>query len=235
MKKISLIVITSYLLFYLIACGNVNTQYEAHKKIDSIEINKKSPNVYDTIDFILEEILVSYIPENSNYGDISYVVEDTMVIGKNTVVNMTISENVDIDEILYEIETFTEENIHSEHIRIAPIMRAKLIDPTSENFTIVPISTEEQLIENDKFTTWEWYVIALKEGNNSLKLTVDIIYDGVSKNVEVYQDFIYVYSDKTVWNNISDFFVENWKWLLSTLLIPFSIYIYKIRKNKKKE
>jgi len=49
-------------------------------------------------------------------------------------------------------------------------------------------------------------VIALKEGDNKLKLTVDIIYDGISKNVEVYEDFIYVYSDKN-WYSIFNIYI----------------------------
>ncbi len=112
------------------------------------------------------------------------------------------------------------------------MMRARLIDPSNENFIIVSISPEEQLVENDKFTKWEWDVTALKEGNNKLKLTVDIIYDDKSKNVEVYEDFIYVYSDKTGLENTSIFFVEHWKWFLSTLIIPILIFLYKKKKPK---
>ena len=183
-------------------------------------------NIEEKVEYVPE-----FTPEDAGYGNIYYVMEDTMVIGKTTIVNMTISESVGKDIIIAEVETFTEENTNTETIRIAPMMRAKLIDPTNENFTIVPISPEEQMIENNEFTKWEWNVIALKEGNK-LKLTVDIIYDGMSKNVEVYEDFIYVYSDKNWWNNFIDFMNENWKWFLSTLIIPFLIYIYKIRKNK---
>jgi len=172
------------------------------------------------------------ILEDASYGDINYVMKDTMLVGKTTIVNVTISESVSNDIIVDKVKSFTNENITTQVIRIAPLMRARLVDPTNENFTIVSISPDEQLVENDDFTKWEWDVTALKEGSNKLKLTVDVIYDSGSKNVEVFEDFIYVYSDRTWWDNFIDFMDENWKWFLSTLMIPFVIYIYKSRKKK---
>ncbi|MDT8337193.1 MAG: hypothetical protein RQ856_05120 [Candidatus Izemoplasmatales bacterium] len=179
------------------------------------------------------EIQPAIIYEDAGYGDINYIMEDTMIVNKSTIINMTISESIDREEIIEEIESFTEENTITNVIRIAPVMRAKLVDPSGgENFTIVPITSEEQLIENDEFTKWEWDVTPLKEGNNKLKLTVDIIIEDRTKNIEVYEDFIYVYSDKTWWDNFVDFMGENWQWFLSTLIIPLLIWFYKIKKRK---
>lgn len=181
---------------------------------------------------VTETKINAIVYEDAGYGDINYIMEDTMVVGKSTIVNMTISDSIDRGIIINQIESFTEENTITTTIRIAPVMRAKLVDPSGgENFTIVPITEEEQLIENNEFTKWEWDVTPLKEGNNKLKLTVDIIIDDKTKNVEVYEDFIYVYSDKTWWNNFVDFMGENWKWFLSTLIIPLLIWLYKSRKK----
>lgn len=170
--------------------------------------------------------------EDSSYGDINYVMKDTMVVNKSSIVNMTISESVDRETIIKNIDSFTNENTHTSIIRISPIMRAKLIDPNGENFRIIPITPEEQIVENDQITKWEWDVTPLKEGNNKLKLTVDIIYEENSKNVEVYEDFIYVYSDKTWWDDFVDFISSNWEWFLSTLIIPLFIWVYNKRKEK---
>jgi len=191
-------------------------------------------SIIETPTFSVDSKTTKILYEYAKYGDINYIMTDTMIINQSTIINVTISENVSKDTIIKEVKSFTEDNTVVYVIRIAPVMRVKLIDPSGgENFTIVSVTPEEQIVENDEFTKWEWDVTALKIGNNKLKLTVDIVVDDKTKNIEVYEDFIYVYSDKTWWNSFIDFMRENWKWVLSTLIIPFLIYMYKIRKNKK--
>lgn len=180
-----------------------------------------------------EKFLSKIIYEDSDYGNINYVLEDTMIVGKTTAINVTISENVDQATIIEEIETFEENNVKTIRIRISPIMRARLIDPSEENFKIVSLTPEEQIVENDQITRWEWGVTPLKKGNHKLKLTVDILQDDNCKNVEVHEDFIYVYSDKGVLESVFEFMGKNWQWFLSTLIIPLTIWLYRKRKKSK--
>jgi len=209
--------------------------HEEVSSMDTTYINDEiqAETVVVTPPFSTDSKTEKILYEDAPYGDINYVMEDTMIVNHSTLVNVTISENVSRDTIIKKVESFTEENTMVHIIRISPIMRAKLIDPSGgENFTIVSITPEEQIVENDQITKWEWDVTALKVGDNKLKLTVDIVVNNRTKNVEVYEDFIYVYSDKTWWNNFIDFMGENWKWLLSTLIIPLLIWLYKTRKEK---
>lgn len=200
---------------------------------NNLEIYPLMSNEENNEEKIDSNIILPFIYENSPYGDINYIMEDTMIVGKPTIVNMTISENVKRDTIIEKVSTFTEENLVTNTIRISPVMRAKLIDPTDMNFTIISITPQEQLIENNEFTKWEWSVTPLNKGNHKLKLTVDIIYGDVSKNVEVYEDFIYVYSDIPWWKITLNFIFEYWKWFVSSIFIPIGIWIYKkIRKKK---
>jgi len=168
-----------------------------------------------------------------NKGDIIYIIKDSMVVGEISIVDMTISKNMDITEIITEIETFSDESIYTENIRIAPIMRAKLIDPTGTNFTIIPITPEEQIIENNGYTTWKWNVIPLIKGSNDLYLSVDVIIDNNSKSIEVYNDKILVISNETITMKITNFFLEYWEWFLSTLIIPILSFFYKSKIKKK--
>lgn len=175
----------------------------------------------------ISEIDNILIYENNNFGDINYVLIDTMVVGYINKVNMTISDSINIDVIIDNIETFTYNNIFTETIRISPLMSSKLIDPTGgDNFNIVPITPEEQIIENQQFTKWEWNVIPLKKGEHKLILIVDIIYDNNKKNIKVYEDFIYVYSKETIIDKLFNFINNYWEWIISTLIIPFIIFIY---------
>lgn len=185
-------------------------------------------------EIIVEEILI--IPEeDDNYGDISYLIKDTMIVGETHIINLTISKNVHIIKIIEEVETFTTpENIKTDKIRIERKMQAKLIDPIKDNFIISSITSEVQIIEDKEITLWEWNVTPLKKGSHKLILSIDILLDGdVGKTIKVYDGFIYVYSDLSIMDKIGIFFKEQWKWFFSTLIIPLLIFFYKKRKKKK--
>ena len=199
------------------------------------EVVKKVKPKKISEDVIVEEVMI--IPEEKdNQGDISYIIKDTMIVGEPTKVQLTISKNVAIKEVINSTETFTSiENIQTDKIRIERKMQAKLIDPVTGNFTISSITSGVQIIENNEITTWEWEVTPLKKGNNKLVLSIDILIDGdIGKTVKVYDGFIYVYSDLTFFEKVKIFFKEkfDYKWLFSTLIIPLFLYFYKRRKKK---
>lgn len=175
------------------------------------------------------------INNNTTLGEISYVLNDTMIVGVITKVNMTISKNVTKEQLISEVETFTENNLHSESIKISPVMRAKLTDPSGVNFRIIPTSNEEQIIQEGDFTLWTWNVTPLTKGDNPLILTVDIIIGNKSKTIPVFDSKIYVYSNEKIIEKILGFLNENWKYFLSSLIIPFLVFLYKKRQDKKNE
>lgn len=223
------------ILLFLFSC---DSNYKKHKEefplSDEIEypLNIDNDGVPDILDLEYHpRSIILY--ETSNYGDINYVVNDTMVVGEISIVNMTISKSVNKEILINDINTFNENNLFTEVIRISPIMSARLIDPKNgENFIIVSITPEEQLIESDDYTKWQWQVTPLNKGNHKLTLTVDIIYETNRKNIKVYDDFIYVYNKDKLTIKLLNFFKNNWEWLLSTLLIPFFIFIYNKKYSK---
>jgi len=93
-------------------------------------------------------------------GDINYVIQDTMIVGVINEVNMTISKGVNKDKIISEVKTFNRNNLHTDSIRISPVMKARLVDPSNGiNFRIVSKTNEEQFIEEGDYTRWIWNVI----------------------------------------------------------------------------
>jgi hypothetical protein len=109
-------------------------------------------------------------------GQITYTLNDTMIVGRTTEVNLTISSNVDLKKIISEIETFNEENLNIDTILISENMRARLIDPSGDiNFKIVRMTEEEQFLNEGEYTLWKWNVTPLNKGNNKLSISVDVI------------------------------------------------------------
>ena len=185
------------------------------------------------------EIILDSIPkktqiniEDITQSDIMYLIQDSMVIGEVSVVNMTISCGVESTEIIAEIETFTDETVYTEEIRIAPVMKARLIDISGNQFTIIPITPEEQFLEFNSYTRWVWNVTPLSEGNHQLALSVDVVLNDKGKTIEVYDDFIYVYSTQTFISKVWDFFLENWKWFASSLFLPLFYFLFKHFRKK---
>lgn len=179
---------------------------------------------------IIEPSFTDYVTK----GDITYIMQDSMIVGNITVVDMTVSKGVPYTDIISEIESFNAEYAITDKIRIAPIMQAKLIDPSGKSFNIIPITPERQMVEPFGYTLWKWKVTPLTPGANSLLISVDIIIGTNIKSIEVYEGMIKVISNETNWDRFVNFFNENWKYLLSTLLLPFGIFLYSsIRKKKK--
>ena len=167
-------------------------------------------------------------------GSINYVIQDTMIIGVITEVNMTISKGVDIKTIIADIKTFKDNNLHTDTIRIAPVMRARLVDSSNGiNFIITSKTNAEQFLEIGDYTRWTWDITPLNKGKNKLSLIVDVIYENKSKSYQVYDGLIYVYSNETFFQKITKFIIKNWQYLLSSLLIPFIGFLYTRYKKKK--
>lgn len=227
MKK--LIIFLSFLMFVLFSCGPSASEKEIQyiqqdTLFDKTYVDKDYDGVQDRED-------------TPSLGDINYAINDTMIINQTDQVVLTISNGLTREQVLSQVKYLKErENVVvTEEIRTAPLMLVTLIDPNGENFRIVPITPEKQFLEDGQITFWKWNVTPLNKGNNPLSLSVNIILGDEPKNIQVYEDFIYVYSSDTWWDKFTDFFKNNWQFLLSTLIIPIGIYLYKLIFNKKKK
>jgi hypothetical protein len=115
-------------------------------------------------------------------------------------------------------------------------MEVKLVDPSpidDKTFSIVPDNDAEQLIEDgNEVTKWSWNVTPLKSGGANLKIVVAIIKNG-NKKETVYQDNVNVKTNPG--KTIPIFIGKYWQWFLSTLIIPFGVWLYNKKKEKEKE
>ena len=104
-----------------------------------------------------------------------------------------------------------------EKIKVGTFMKVRL---TGDNFDIKAISHEEQLVEGEGFTHWDWDVVPLKSGTQSLLLTVTVRikipdYGEEKKDHPVFEKQIKVkvnliYSTK-------HFTKSYWQWIVGTI------------------
>jgi hypothetical protein len=126
-------------------------------------------------------------------------------------------------------------NVSTTTIPTTKTMEVKLIDSNpSDNkmFDIVNNNNGVQLVENnEEYTQWTWDITPLRKGKSKLKIVISIIKDGITKE-RVYEDSVIVKSD--ISKSIPFFIASYWKWIISTLVLPFIIWFFNKRKNNKK-
>jgi hypothetical protein len=162
----------------------------------------------------------------TNKGHVAYHIPTIMNVRDTYQVSLRISKTT--VNIYEELEGVVKTTI----IPITETMEVKLIDPSpidDKTFSIIPDNNAEQLIEDgDEVTKWTWNVMPLKTGNANLKIVVSIIKNGHKKET-VYQDNIRIRTNPV--KTIPLFFSKYWQWMLSTLIIPFGVWLYNSKKK----
>jgi hypothetical protein len=165
-----------------------------------------------------------------NKGYVAYHIPTIMYVRETYQVSLVISKsNINIYEDFEGV-------VKTTTIPITETMDVKLIDPSpidDKTFSIVPDNDAEQMIEDgNEVTKWSWNVTPLKSGGANLKIVVAIIKNGHKKET-VYQDNVRVITNPG--KTIPIFIGKYWQWFLSTLIIPFGIWLYNKKKEKEKE
>lgn len=177
-------------------------------------------------------------------GLVAYSVPSEMSVGENYSIKIRITKDTLEKKTLIvgdkEIpinDTTVHSTITVESIRVSSIMSAALTSDSDDNFKIVSKSTETQNIENFGYTEWQWNVTPLKSGNHFLKLIIKvrITSDEGSffKDIVVFEKQVSIKSNASY--SISKVIEKYWQWSLSTLIIPFFIWLYNRKKKKKEE
>ena len=167
---------------------------------------------------------------STNTGHVAYKIPSEMSLRNTYQVIVRISKStVNIYENLNgEVRTST--------IPITQTMEVKLIDPSPSDakmFDMVADNSGVQIVDNnEEVTQWSWNVTPIKTGTSNLKIVISILRDGKTKET-VYEDSVRVKMD--MGKEIPYFFGKYWQWLISTLIIPFGVWLYKKRKGKNEE
>ncbi len=123
-----------------------------------------------------------------------------------------------------------------EEIKVGTFMKAHL---TGDNFDVKALSHEEQIVAGAGFTQWDWDVMPLKSGIQSLLLTITVRikipnYGEERKDYPVFEKQIKVKVNPIY--SIINFIKSYWQWIVSTIIGSGIIGLFaKWRKNSKKE
>jgi uncharacterized lipoprotein YbaY len=122
-----------------------------------------------------------------------------------------------------------------EPVLVSPFMHAKLL---GDDFSITPLSTDEQVVGETGFTEWVWKVVPEEAGDDKelhlivtaqvwakdIKGTKDLLVKDVKITVKVDP----IYSGRK-------FIKNNWQWLATAIIIPLAVYAWTLRKRDQKD
>ena len=217
-------------------------EYYAMKKNDNATIH---PKIHVQNGIIDDKIIdkVNKTANKENNGLIAYSVPEHMQVGYdyNVKIRITKDKNEKQELIIGDKkipinDVNTKSVIVIESIRVSTVMSAELTSE-KEDFNITSLSTELQDIEDNGYTEWEWHIMPLKSGKNPLKLLVkvriaDIDHENVYKDVVVFEREINIKAN--YWYSVTQFFINYWQWIVSTIVLPLLAWLYKRKKDKEK-
>lgn len=116
-------------------------------------------------------------------------------------------------------------------INVSKVVRANLVAP---DFKVTNVTPEEQVIAENNNTEWEWLLKPTSPGKHEVTLTVTAIItiDGKEKPYHLKKFEKVLTIEVTKEQILEDWFSENWKWVISTLIIPFLGFLFKDRIKK---
>jgi hypothetical protein len=164
------------------------------------------------LDDVLKEAMI---------GSLAYNAPEKMSLNASSTIQLLLNSSVSEQDLRSQI---TEAGIvASATVEITPRMRAELRAVDPDAFLITPLhSDDEQLILDGESTEWHWSVKALKNGNQTMILSVYrlIQYDGKEywREVKTYQSNINV--EVTLTERLLTY---DWEWLASLILTAILI------------
>jgi prepilin-type N-terminal cleavage/methylation domain-containing protein len=119
-------------------------------------------------------------------------------------------------------------------IQVGSVMIAQL---SGDSFTIKPIGKPDRIVPDDGFAQWEWDVMPIKSGEQTLQLLVSVKIKLPGSGEE---NYVHPVMEEAIavsinpWYVVSTFITKNWQYILGTIAIPFIGWIVKRKKKKRR-
>ena len=154
-------------------------------------------------------------------GKVAFNPPDTMKVGVKERIEARISKDLDAD-LMASLRGRGLPQV--EELRISELMKVRL---SGDDFGIVPLSEENQIIEPTGLTEWAWDVTPRKSGEKILHLHVTLRirlpYGEERKDHPVLDREILVQVNRGY--SVKSFIGAHWKWIVLTLLLPLGGWV----------
>ena len=212
--KLNLENINRYFRFLSERLANKPVELELGSKGQKLKINVSNQQELDAAIKAAQDFLGEGMP----LGKILFDTPNQMKVGISERVSIRITKKLTYD--------FFEDLIHAqevevESIRVSQSMAASL---RGDDFRIEALGNEEQIIEDNDFTQWDWKVVPLKSGNRklwaSITIQVKLENEQALKTLPVLEKEISVKINPVY--STTTFVVQYWQWLIASAIIPIA-------------
>lgn len=171
---------------------------------------------------------IDRILEKLEIGNISFNAPQSLFLNESALIHLVLGVEKTIDDLKQIIEGQGEKV--GANIRVSDRMQARL---TGQNFEILAITPEEQVVSRSGVTEWKWDVKPVNEGTQSLHLTLSakLIVEGKDtwKAIDTFDKKIEV--KVTLAYKTKAFIQKNWQWLWAAVLVPIAGWLLTKRKR----
>lgn len=112
------------------------------------------------------------------------------------------------------------------NVKVSRVVKATIVAP---DFEVTNITEEEQILTDTESTEWLWALTPKTAGSHDVSLTVTAIVTVNNRetkhHLKTFEKTVTV--EVTTQQVILGWFKRNWQWIVSTLIIPFGIWLYK--------
>jgi len=157
------------------------------------------------------------------FGRILFNPPDTMRVGKKQRIETRVSRDADAD-LTKSLKGRGLPQI--EELKISELMTVRL---SGDDFDIVSLNEEKQIIEQIEYTEWAWDVTPQKSGKKTMHLhvTLSIIlpFGEERKDHPVLDREITVQVNPVY--SVKVFIIAYWKWIVTALILPLIGWVWK--------
>lgn len=193
------------------------TSATSAKGVPIKKISVKNTNIKNSLDSVITS------------GSTRYYIPDNMEVRNSYKIYVDISRT----KILIREISPEKKVTKTTSIPVTENMEVNLVDNSAEDskaFSIVKENTSIQFMSDSSVTSWNWTVVPLKSGSHNLSVVISIIKNGIKKDT-VYEDTVNV--KVNIKNQLLFFLNQYWQWLMSTLVIPIFVWLWKRKKKDK--
>lgn len=157
-------------------------------------------------------------------ANLAFAIKDKANIEEDIKAQLLIDPNKSIESLKNDLRVRGQTVV--KNIDISEVVKATL---TAPEFTVTKITEEEQIISDNKSTEWLWTLKPKSVGIHEINLSVTAI---IKVNGRESKHHLKTFEQKvlieiTQQQIIENWLYEHWKWILSTLVFPFIVFIFK--------
>lgn len=238
--------LTILLCFFIVACSS-KMGIPMPEEVRPVKVGKSTPIehevkiqpkvtaaipkvVKEKSDKPVESKKVDPVFQNLFKAKLAFAVPDESNINDKLQAQLLITPDLE-DEVVKQLK-IKSNNPTTATIKISREAIAKI---TATDFEVTNVTPEQQILADIEPTEWLWDLRPKTPGEHDIKLTVTAIVkaagDESLHHLKTFEKTVKV--KITLWQVISGWVNKYWQWVISTLIIPLVIWLYKERVKKK--